>query len=184
MAENITDFLTDEEKRELSQKKSKDVDVRADELVKYLEGLAKEKRNNFYREQLLPVISKLSLSKQTQVIRSIAKALDARPNDIRNEMKELIGESREEVPEWLDDDNNVIPSVLADQVMDKFDLAFDKQQIFIYKNGTYISSGADYIKAHLQAEMKHRYFRADAHEIIDYVETKLKGMLLDVGNSE
>ncbi|WP_312337200.1 hypothetical protein [Anaerospora hongkongensis] len=183
MAEDIMNFLTDEEKRELSQKKSKDIEAKADDLVKELEGLEKDKRNRFYREYLLPVINRLTLSKQTQVIRAIAKALDSRPNDIRNEMKDLIGESREEVPEWLDDDNNVVPSVLADQVMDKFDFVFDKQQIFIYKNGTYISSGADYIKAYLQTEMKHRYFRSDAHEVIDYVETKLKGMLLDVRNT-
>jgi len=184
LAEDVTRFLTDEEKRELSQKKSVDIESKVDELVKELEAMEKGKRINFYREYLLPVISKLSLSKQTQVIRAIAKALDSRPNDIRNEMKELIGESREEIPEWLDDDNNLIPSVLADQVMDKFDFAFDKQQIFVYKNGTYISSGADYVKAFLQTEMKHRYFRSDAHEVIDYVETKLKGMLLDVGNPE
>jgi len=176
--------LTDEEKRELSQKKSMDIETKADQLVKELEGMEKGNRINFYREFLLPVISKLSLSKQTQVIRAISKAIDSRPNDIRNEMKELIGEVRDDVPEWLDDDGNVIPSVLADQVMDKFDFAFDKQQIFIYKNGTYISSGADYIKAFLQTEMKHRYFRNDAHEIIDYVETKLKGMLLDVRSPE
>lgn len=171
----LADFLTDEEKQNIDQDQEVQIDQRMDDLLAEISALPDGKRLGYCRKMIPPIFRQVSEIKQAQAEKQLSKLLEVPIRAIRKEFKQRVS------VEWFDNEGNFVPPPLAERFLEEYPIIYDRQDMFIHREGMYQSNGRTIIKKLTQDVLGDHYRDMHGNEIMRYIETKIyqEGLMLD-----
>jgi len=172
---DLADLLTDAEKNNINQNEEIQIDQLMDNMLAEVTALPEDKRLIYCRKMIPAVFRQVSEIKQAQAEKTLAKLLGVSARIIRKEFKQRVS------VEWFDNEGIFIPPPLAERFLEEYPIVYDRQDVFIHRNGTYQPNGRAIIKRLTQDVLGDHYRDMHGNEITRYIETKIyqEGSILD-----
>lgn len=170
-----TEFLTADEIAGLTESAELQQDQEMDNLLAEVARLPEDKRLTYCRKMIPPVFRQVSEIKQAQAEKTLAKLLGVSARTIRKEFKQRVS------VEWFGNEGEFIPPPLAERLLDEYSIVYDRQDVFIHRDGTFQPNGRTIIKKLTQDVLGDHYRDMHGNEISRYIETKIyqDGSMLD-----
>jgi putative DNA primase/helicase len=169
------EFLSADEITDLTESVELQQDQLMDNLLAEVAALPEDKRLTYCRKMLPAIFRQVSEIKQAQAEKILAKLLGVSARIIRKEFKQRIS------IEWFDNEGNFIPPPLAERFLEEYPIIYDRQDIFVHRDGIYHGNGRNIIKRLTQDVLGDHYRDMHGNEISRYIETKIyqEGSMLD-----
>jgi len=170
-----TEFLSADEITELTQSAELQQDQQMDNLLAEVANLPEDKRLTYCRKMIPPIFRQVSEIKQAQAEKKLAKLLGVSARVIRKEFKQRVS------IEWFGNEGEFIPPPLAERILEEYPIVYDRQDIFVHREGIYQPNGRSIIKRLTQDVLGDHYRDMHGNEISRYIETKIyqEGSMLD-----